>query len=132
MLLLYTRQSDLETHLSRILETSLRRSQALSTESLCLIAGQKVWSLRADIHILDYDGGLVDACCLATLAALRHYRIPDTSVHGGELTVYTLLERDPGRSFPIASKTGFTGKRLGAIPLVWIASGLLIFIMYNL
>lgn len=88
-------QSDLETHLSRILETSLRRSQALSTESLCLVAGQKVWSLRADIHVLDYDGGLIDACCLSTLAALRHYRIPDTSIKGGELTVYTPLERDP-------------------------------------
>ncbi|CAD6565787.1 MAG: hypothetical protein ASARMPRED_007987 [Alectoria sarmentosa] len=89
------RQSDLETHLSRILETSLRRSQALSTESLCLVAGQKVWSLRADVHVLDYDGGLIDACCLSTLTALRHYRIPDTSVKGGELTVYTPLERDP-------------------------------------
>ncbi len=88
-------QSDLETHLSRILETSLRRSQALSTESLCLVAGQKVWSLRADIHVLDYDGGLIDACCLSTLTALRHYRIPDTSIKGGELTVYTPLERDP-------------------------------------
>ncbi|KAL9076549.1 MAG: hypothetical protein Q9161_000881 [Pseudevernia consocians] len=89
------RQSDLETHLSRILETSLRRSQALSTESLCLVAGQKVWSLRADVHVLDYDGGLVDACCLSTLAALRHFRIADTSITGGELTVYTPLERDP-------------------------------------
>ncbi|KAK4690611.1 exosome complex component RRP45, partial [Lecanoromycetidae sp. Uapishka_2] len=89
------RQSDLETHLSRILETSLRRSQALSTESLCLVAGQKVWSLRADIHILDHDGNLIDAACLATLAALRHYRIPDTQIKGGELTVFTLLERDP-------------------------------------
>ena len=90
-----SRQSDLETHISRILETTFRRSNALSTESLCLIAGQKVWSLRADVHVLDHDGGLIDACCLATLAALRHYRIPDSSVQGGELTVYTLLERDP-------------------------------------
>ena len=61
-----------------------------------MIAGQKVWSLRADVHVLDHDGGLVDACCIATLAALRHYRIPDSSVHGGELTVYSTEERDPG------------------------------------
>ena len=46
--------------------------------------------------MLDHDGGLVDACCLATLTALRHYRIPDTSVRGGgELTVYAPWERDP-------------------------------------
>lgn len=54
-----------------------------------------MWSLRADIHILDADGSLIDAACLATLTALRHYRIPDTSVHGGELIVYSILERDP-------------------------------------
>ena len=54
-----------------------------------------MWSLRADIHILDHDGNLIDAACLATLAALRHYRILDTEVKGGELTVFTTLERDP-------------------------------------
>ncbi|KAL6717024.1 3'-5'-exoribonuclease [Lecanora helva] len=89
------RPSDLETHLIRTLETTLRRSSALSTESLCLLAGTAVWSLRADVHILDHDGNLIDCACLATLAALRHYRIPDTSVSGGELTVYSVDERDP-------------------------------------
>ncbi|KAM0795644.1 ribosomal protein S5 domain 2-type protein [Usnea florida] len=89
------RQSDLETHLSRTLETTLRRSQALSTESLCLIAGQKIWSLRADIHVLDHDGNLTDASCLCALAALRHYRIPDSAVKGGRLTVFSPAERDP-------------------------------------
>ena len=77
------------------LETTLRRSSALSTESLCLIAGTKVWHLRADVHVLSHDGNLLDCACLATLCALRHYRIPDTSVHGGKLTVYSVLERDP-------------------------------------
>ena len=43
----------------------------------------------------------MDACCISTLAALRHYRIPDSSVHGGELTVYSTLERDPGTSIQI-------------------------------
>lgn len=54
-----------------------------------------MWSLRTDIHILDHDGNLIDAACLATLAALRHYRIPDTQIKGGELTVFTPVERDP-------------------------------------
>jgi len=62
---------------------------------LCLVAGQTVWSLRADVHVLDYDGNLVDTCTLSVLAALRHFRIQDTSIKGGELTVYTLSERDP-------------------------------------
>ena len=54
-----------------------------------------MWSLRADVHVLDHDGNLIDAAGLATLAALRHYRIPDTEIKGGELTVFTPLERDP-------------------------------------
>lgn len=89
------RQSDLEAHISRILEVTLRRSNALSTESLCLVAGRDVWSVRADVHVMDHDGNLIDACALCILAALRHFRISDTSVKGGELTVFTPLERDP-------------------------------------
>ncbi|KAL8689930.1 MAG: hypothetical protein Q9218_004508 [Villophora microphyllina] len=89
------RPTDTETLLSRHLETSLRRSSALSTESLCLLAGQTVWSLTATAHILSHDGNLLSACSIAILAALQHYRIPDTTVKGGEVTVHGLDEREP-------------------------------------
>ena len=55
----------------------------------------QVWSLRADVHVLDHCGNLTDACCLSVLSALRHYRIPDTSITGGILTVYNEREREP-------------------------------------
>ncbi|CAG8961817.1 hypothetical protein HYFRA_00013993 [Hymenoscyphus fraxineus] len=90
-----SRPSDPEILLSRILEKNLRRSQALDTESLCLIAGHKVWSIRADVHILSHDGNLIDASCISVLAALQHFRKPDTSSEGENVTVYTLEERDP-------------------------------------
>ena len=90
-----SRQNDVEANLSRVLETTFRRSNALPTESLCLIAGQKVWSLRADIHILDAYGNILDAAALSLQAALRHYRIPSTEIRGGELTVFSAVERDP-------------------------------------
>ncbi|KAL8872982.1 MAG: hypothetical protein Q9174_001485 [Haloplaca sp. 1 TL-2023] len=89
------RQTDTETLLSRLLEVALRRSSALSTESLCLVAGHTVWSLTATVHILSHDGSLIDASCMAVLAALRHYRIQDTTVKGGEVTVHSLDEREP-------------------------------------
>ena len=89
------RQTDLETHLSLLLDRSIRRSSALSTESLCLVAGSKVWSLACTIHILDHDGNLLSAACVAAIAALSHFRICDTSIHGGELTVYSTKERNP-------------------------------------
>jgi exosome complex component RRP45 len=90
-----SRPSEPEILLSRLLEKTLRRSGALDTESLCLIAGQKCWSVRADVHVLSHDGNLVDAACIGVIAALQHFRRPDTSTEGEGVTVYTLEEREP-------------------------------------
>lgn len=81
--------------LSRILEKAIRRSAALDTESLCIVAGTKCFSIRADIHVVDHDGGLVDAACIAVIAGLQHYRRPDVSVEGEKVTVYSSREREP-------------------------------------
>ncbi len=89
------RPTETEVLLSRLLEKTVRRSGALDTESLCLVAGQKVWSVRVDVHVLAHDGNLIDASCLAVVAALRHFRKPDTSIESGQLTVYTPAERAP-------------------------------------
>ena len=89
------RPTETEVLLSRLLEKTVRRSSALDTESLCLIAGQKCWSVRVDLHVLSHDGNLVDASCLALVAALRHFRKPDTAIEGGTLTVFTPAEREP-------------------------------------
>src|SRR5262249_52529458 len=61
----------------------------------CLVAAQKCWSVRVDLHALAHDGNLTDAACLAVVAALRHFRRPDTSIEGDVLTVYTPAEREP-------------------------------------
>ena len=51
--------------------------------------------MRADVHVLDFDGGLFDACCIATMAALHHFRRPDVSVDGDRVTIHTMAERVP-------------------------------------
>ncbi|KAK4231538.1 ribosomal protein S5 domain 2-type protein [Podospora fimiseda] len=89
------RPTETEVLLSRLLEKTVRRSNALDTESLCLIAGQKCWSVRVDVHVLSHDGNLIDAACFAVVSALRHFKKPDTSMEGGVLTVYTAAEREP-------------------------------------
>ncbi|KAL6901682.1 ribosomal protein S5 domain 2-type protein [Trichoderma evansii] len=89
------RPTEAEVLLARLLEKTVRRSGALDTESLCLIAGQKCWSVRVDLHILSADGNLIDSSCLAVVAALRHFRRPDTSIEGETLTIYTAAEREP-------------------------------------
>ncbi|KAK6435991.1 3'-5'-exoribonuclease [Oleoguttula sp. CCFEE 5521] len=91
------RQDQTEMLLSRILEKTIRRSGALDTESLCIIAGQKCFHIRADIHVLDHDGNLVDASCIALVAALLHFRRPDFEVHGEEVRVFDSRIREPVR-----------------------------------
>jgi exosome complex component RRP45 len=108
------RPSETELLLSRLLEKTLRRSQALDTESLCLIAGSKVWSIRADVHVLSHDGNLVDTACVGVIAALQHFRKPDTSTEGESVTVYTLEEREPVPlsllHFPLCVTFSFCGE----------------------
>lgn len=89
-----SRPSVSETLLSRLLEKTIRRSGALDTESLCLIAGSKVWSIRADVHVLCHDGNLVDCACVGVIAALKNFRKCDTETKGEEVVVYTKAERD--------------------------------------
>lgn len=89
------RQDQTEVLLSRILEKTIRRSGALDTESLCIIAGAKCFHIRADVHVLDHDGNLIDATCIALIAALSHFRRPDVEIHGEDVTVYSPSEREP-------------------------------------
>ncbi|NXR09794.1 EXOS9 protein, partial [Semnornis frantzii] len=55
----------------------------------------EVWQIRLDLHLLNHDGNIVDAASIAGIVALCHFRRPDVSVQGEEVTVYTPEERDP-------------------------------------
>ncbi|TGZ85388.1 hypothetical protein EX30DRAFT_326445 [Ascodesmis nigricans] len=89
------RQTEAEVLLARLIEKSIRRSTALDTESLCIVAGQKCWQVRADVHFLNHDGNMVDAACIAVVAALQHFRRPDVSIEGETVTVHSMTERVP-------------------------------------
>lgn len=47
------------------------------------------------MHFLNHDGGMVDAACIAVVAALQHFRRPDVSVEGETVTVHSMAERVP-------------------------------------
>ncbi|KAJ7406767.1 Exosome complex component RRP45 [Willisornis vidua] len=89
------RQSELLVSVNRLLERCLRDSKCIDTESLCVVAGEKVWQIRLDMHLLNHDGNITDAASIAGIVALCHFRRPDVSVQGEEVTVYTPEERDP-------------------------------------
>jgi exosome complex component RRP45 len=46
-----------------------------------------VWSIRVDIHFLDNDGNIIDAACIAAISALAHFRRPDVTVIGEDVTI---------------------------------------------
>ncbi|NXM77458.1 EXOS9 protein, partial [Serilophus lunatus] len=54
----------------------------------------QVWQIRLDMHLLNHDGNIMDAASIAGIVALSHFRRPDVSVQGEEVT-YTPEERDP-------------------------------------
>ncbi|CAK5268809.1 unnamed protein product [Mycena citricolor] len=89
------RASDEEVMITRMLDKVLRRSDAVDKESLCVIAGERVWHVRLMIHCLADAGNLLDCACLAGIVALKHFRRPDVEVIGDEVTVHRTSERAP-------------------------------------
>uniref|UniRef100_A0A5B7B6T0 Protein ECERIFERUM 7 n=1 Tax=Davidia involucrata TaxID=16924 RepID=A0A5B7B6T0_DAVIN len=77
------RPGESAVELGRIIDRGLRESRAVDTESLCVVAGKLVWSIRIDLHILDNGGNLVDTANIAALAALLTFRRPECTL-GGE------------------------------------------------
>ena len=87
--------SDRSVELLRLLERSIRDARTVDVEGLCLIAGERVWSLRVDVLVVDDNGNLVDAASIAALSALLRYRRPDASISGGVVSLHSMDERQP-------------------------------------
>jgi len=62
--------------LARVVDRGIRESGVIKTDELCIVSGKKIWIVFIDIHIIDYDGNLFDACSLAALAALLDTKVP--------------------------------------------------------
>lgn len=89
------RPSNMATEIEQILERCYKQSRAVDRESLCIVAGEKVWEVRVDCHVLDYCGNIVDCCSIAAITALKHFKRPDVTVIGNEATVHSVLEKNP-------------------------------------
>uniref|UniRef100_A0ACD5TFH6 Uncharacterized protein n=1 Tax=Avena sativa TaxID=4498 RepID=A0ACD5TFH6_AVESA len=84
--------------LGRVIDRGLRASRAVDLESLCVVAGKVVWSIRVDLHVLDNGGNLIDAANIAALAALSTFQRPECTVGGDDGQPVTLHDpevRDP-------------------------------------
>jgi len=93
--------------LCNYVERVLRGSKAFDNESLCILGGKSVWSIRCDIHVLNDDGALPDVCVLAALSALMNFKHASTSLDGDQAVMHSDSARDPvpisAHHFPISS-----------------------------
>jgi exosome complex component RRP42 len=68
--------SPVSIELARVVDRGIRESECIDLKGLCVEAGKKVWTVYIDIHVLDFDGNLIDAAGLAAIAALRNTVVP--------------------------------------------------------
>ncbi len=85
-----SRQAQWTTLMSRQLLQNIRDSGCVDMESLCILAHEnvrrsicqifeyilfsKVWEISVNLHVIDYDGNILDCANLAALCALAHFR----------------------------------------------------------
>ena len=93
--------------ITRLLEKTIKESNAIDIETLCLISGDKVWRITCSISVIDCDGGnVIDATILATMAALRAFRKCEVTLNSQgfnsktnlpitTLTIHSSDEREP-------------------------------------
>lgn len=70
--------------LARVVDRGIRETETIDVTKLCIKAGEKVWVVYVDLHVLDYDGNLFDAASLAGLAALMTAKVPAKKFDLGE------------------------------------------------
>jgi exosome complex component RRP42 len=72
--------------LARVVDRGIRETDMIDMEKLCITPGEKIWMTYIDIHVIDYDGNLMDASSLAAMAALLNARVPAKKFNVGEDT----------------------------------------------
>jgi exosome complex component RRP42 len=70
--------------LARVVDRGVRESKMVNMERLCITPREKVWVMFIDIHVLDYDGNLFDACSYGAVAALASTVVPAKAAGLGE------------------------------------------------
>lgn len=81
--------------LARVVDRGIREAKVIDFFKLCIEPGEKIWIMFFDLHILDYDGNLFDACSLAALAALLTGKVPAERFELGEDYPIPLKENPP-------------------------------------
>jgi exosome complex component RRP45 len=75
----------LSNRILRCIERIILVGGALDSEALVLMPGKWVWRFTIALTVLDDGGNILDACVLAAMASLRHYRKPQVDFSGDDM-----------------------------------------------
>lgn len=95
--------------LARVVDRGLRESGIVDLEDLGITSGEKCWMLFIDIHVLDFDGNLIDAAFLGAVAALHEAVFPAYDEEEDELDREEEGEPIPVNGMPVT----LTGRKIG-------------------
>jgi exosome complex component RRP42 len=88
--------------LARVVDRGIRESKAIAVEDLCIEPGKKVFVIFVDVYVLNHDGNLIDASCLAALAALLNTKMFNYEIKDGEVKIKPGYKPLPIRNYPVA------------------------------
>jgi exosome complex component RRP42 len=63
--------------MARVVDRGIREAGAIDIKKLCISVGESVWIVYIDVHVLNDDGNVIDASCLAAIAALMTTVVPN-------------------------------------------------------
>lgn len=63
--------------MARVVDRGIRESGAIDINKLCITVGESVWIVYIDVHVLNDNGNIIDASCLAAIAALMTTIVPN-------------------------------------------------------
>jgi exosome complex component RRP45 len=109
------------SELAVLLERAVRETGAVDVESLCVLAGKRVWHVRCDVHVIDHCGNIAGAASLAAGAALLSFRRPEATVdpQTQRVVIHPADAREPVplalHHLPVAVTFGFFAESEGLV-----------------
>lgn len=79
--------------LGRVIDRGIRESKLIDLEKLCIVEGEKVWTVFIDIYSINDDGNLFDAAGIGALAALKIAKVPKYNEETGK-PIYGEYEKE--------------------------------------
>lgn len=61
---------------ARVVDRAIRHSGFINMKALAINPGKQVWTMWVDVYVLNHDGNLIDASCMAASAALANAKLP--------------------------------------------------------